>query len=313
VLSRVEVTNFQSLPRAVVPLGRLTVVTGPTGAGKSGLFRALRLLAFNARGTSYVTAGESSCSVATGNDAWACQVTRSPSRGRNEYVTAVLGEDGQWSRERYTKLDKKVPGPVASLLALSDLNFAGQHDPPFLLSEPGTVIARKLGDLTNVSLVYGAAAEVNRARKQLARDLAAARERHDALLAEVQEFAGLGGRREAAERAARALARAQEASAAASRLRALGARLEAAQAAAAAARAEAARREPPSLEDLELLAGRAARLRSLAGALEEARAGAARHAAAAERAAADERAALAGVHQALDDAGQCPTCGREVA
>ena len=39
------VAHYRSLRELVVPLGRLTVVTGANGTGKSSLYRALRLLA----------------------------------------------------------------------------------------------------------------------------------------------------------------------------------------------------------------------------------------------------------------------------
>jgi DNA repair ATPase RecN len=319
VLSRIEVRNYQSLRRADIPLGQFTVVTGRTGSGKSALFRALELLALNARGTSYVSHGQKSCSVTAGDGRLAVRLTRSVPRsgGKNEYQVARLvptpkpGGEG-WSACKYTKLGGQVPPQVRELLGLTELNFAGQHDPPYLLSLPGTEIARRLGDLTNVSLVLGAAAEAGRIRKQHQRDLDAARAQRAALLAEAQEFAGLRERRAAVTAAGQALARAQATAASAGRLRALAARLEAAERAAAAARAEAARQAPPSLERLEALAARAARLRGLAGALEAAERDIARFAGQAERARADEHAAEQALHDALAAAGRCPVCGSTV-
>lgn len=50
VLSVLAVTNYRSLRQLLVPLGRLTIVTGANGVGKSSLYRALRLLASIAHG-----------------------------------------------------------------------------------------------------------------------------------------------------------------------------------------------------------------------------------------------------------------------
>jgi predicted ATPase len=50
MLSTVAVHGYRSLRDIVLPLGRLTVVTGANGAGKSSLYRALRLLADCGRG-----------------------------------------------------------------------------------------------------------------------------------------------------------------------------------------------------------------------------------------------------------------------
>ncbi|GAA4141253.1 AAA family ATPase [Leifsonia shinshuensis] len=45
MISTIAVAGYRSLRDVVLPLGRLTVVTGANGAGKSSLYRALRLLA----------------------------------------------------------------------------------------------------------------------------------------------------------------------------------------------------------------------------------------------------------------------------
>jgi predicted ATPase len=49
VLTTLAVENYRSLRDLVLPLSRLTVVTGANGSGKSSLYRALRLLADAAR------------------------------------------------------------------------------------------------------------------------------------------------------------------------------------------------------------------------------------------------------------------------
>jgi len=49
VLTTLAVQNYRSLRSVVLPLGRLTAVTGANGSGKSSLYRALRLLAESSR------------------------------------------------------------------------------------------------------------------------------------------------------------------------------------------------------------------------------------------------------------------------
>jgi predicted ATPase len=49
VIATLAVENYRSLRRLVLPLGRLNVVTGANGTGKSNLYRALRLLADSSR------------------------------------------------------------------------------------------------------------------------------------------------------------------------------------------------------------------------------------------------------------------------
>ena len=326
MLSRIEVRNFQSLHSADIPLGWFTVITGSTGSGKSALFRAMLTLARNARGTSYISHAQASCSVTGGGDdgtawgrGWVVRLTRSSARtGKNEYrvaqeVPVPTGGYG-WSGCTYTKLNGQVPPQVEDLLQLSELNFARQiPQVPYLLSLPGAEIARRLGELTNVSLVLGAAAEAGRVRKQAQRELDSARQRRDALMEEAQEFADIRQRRAACTAAETALATAQATAASAERLRTLTGRLEAAEGASAAARAEAAGKAPPSLDRLEELAAAVSRLGEMADALEAGEFEAAELADQARQARADEQALEAELHTALAGAGQCPLCGQAVA
>ncbi|BBZ43463.1 AAA family ATPase [Mycobacterium parmense] len=50
MLQTVAIRGYRSLREVILPLGRLSVVTGANGAGKSSLYRALRLLANCGRG-----------------------------------------------------------------------------------------------------------------------------------------------------------------------------------------------------------------------------------------------------------------------
>jgi predicted ATPase len=50
MLTSLAIANYRSIREMALPLGRLNVVTGANGSGKSNLYRALRLLADTARG-----------------------------------------------------------------------------------------------------------------------------------------------------------------------------------------------------------------------------------------------------------------------
>lgn len=317
-VNRVEVRNYQSLSGANVPLGRFTVVTGPTGAGKSALFRALQLLAVNARGTSYITHGSASCSVTAAGDNWMVRIIRSSARGgKSEYQVARKVTDPQrgglaWAGVRYTKLGGQVPPQVKGLLGLSELNFDSQLEPPYLLADPPSQIARKLGQLTNVSLVFGAAAEANRVRKQHARALDEARERRGRLAEEMRGFAGLKTRHEAVRSAEEGLERVRAMDESRKRLETLQDRLRAAEEELESVRADAARQAPPPLDRLEELMSRRSRLLEVAGELETAQRQVTRHRDKAETAQTMLASAEAALHDVLAAAGQCPVCGQAV-
>jgi len=50
MLTTLAIANYRSIRQIALPLGRLNVVTGANGSGKSNLYRALRLLSDTARG-----------------------------------------------------------------------------------------------------------------------------------------------------------------------------------------------------------------------------------------------------------------------
>ena len=51
MISLLAVSNYRSLKETRLPLGRLNLVTGANGSGKSNLYKALRLLSDTALGT----------------------------------------------------------------------------------------------------------------------------------------------------------------------------------------------------------------------------------------------------------------------
>jgi len=131
-------------------------------------------------------------------------------------------------REEYTKLGGDVPDAVSSALGIlpvetgkQSLNFAGQFDRPYLLDETGSVVARVLGELTNVTKIFDAVREASR-RKQNASSLVRTRaEDLVRLNLKKQQFVSLRGQLESVERAEELLHVAEDLSSRATRLRKL--------------------------------------------------------------------------------------------
>lgn len=308
MITGVAVTDYQSLGKATFRLGRFTVVTGPTGSGKSALIRALKLLAFNARGSSYIRRGAKTCKVAAGDsDAlWAVSIERDVSRRKDAYRVVTPGKDVQ----DYTKLAGGVPEAVTNLLALSPLNFASQFDRPYLLDASGGEVARVLGELTNVTLVFNAAREANRRKLEVGAGLRQAEARVADLTAAAQSFRGLAARRAAAAEAEVRLGALQTQAQLIGQLERLYSQYLAYSTAADAI--WPAPPEPPSLDTADAMATRAVRLKTLF----------AEHLDSAER----ETETAARVHaaaglvvkagsdfrEAIVRAGRCPTCGQPV-
>lgn len=316
MLTDLEIEDYQAIRKAALKLGRFTVVTGPTGSGKSALLRALRLLAFNARGTSYVRVGAKQCKVAVGDSEgmWAAGVERG-NRGKDCYRTAQPSKDlysAAPDARTFTKLAGGVPDEVTALLKLTGLNFAGQLDRPYLLDDSAGQVARTLGQLTNVTLVLEAAREANRRRMGIKAELERAERQLAGLAERAQKYSGLKQRRDAAAEAEVTMRMCVKIQEQMEKLQALGLHYRDEDARLAAARVAAQAAEPPSGERLDELRWKLASLGSLKTSImdssvlivayrEQSRK--------AELMAADEHEKL---HEMLLAAGICPTCNQPI-
>jgi DNA repair exonuclease SbcCD ATPase subunit len=197
MIREIKISSYQSLKDVKVRLGKFTVITGRTGAGKSGFIRAVKMLVFNARGTSYITRGEKTCLVSAsgedGDNDWQVIIQRG---GKDQYQLAVDLEPLV-----YTKLAGKVPEAVSGTLGLGEINFASQFDRPYLLDSSGGDVARVLGRLTNVTVLFRAAQEANRRRLQVSGELKTRQADLAALQEQAQQYATLGAEREAVDAA----------------------------------------------------------------------------------------------------------------
>ena len=118
MLSALAIANYRSLRQLTVPLGRLTVVTGANGSGKSSVYRAMRLLADIANGgviRSLVREGGLSSTLWAGPERFSAAMLRGelPVQGtrRNEPVALKLGFAGSESDEFGYAIDIGLPPP----------------------------------------------------------------------------------------------------------------------------------------------------------------------------------------------------------
>lgn len=209
MITRLAITNWQSLREVDLPLGRFTVIVGPSSSGKTAFMRALRGLVGNVRGAANITRGASHCAVAAYLDGHTVTLERSVHGGQYR-LTSPEGE------RVYTKLAGGVPQDITRLLRINpdgDLHFAGQFDRPYLLDESGAAVARVLGELTNVSLLFSAVREANRRRDAHAKTLKIREADLAALIEQSRTYAHLGTRLaacQAAEDTAESAARLQD-------------------------------------------------------------------------------------------------------
>lgn len=161
-MKRIELKNFQchkDLELILEP--GVNVMVGPSDTGKSSVYRALYWMAFNRpSGDSFLRHGAKEVSVTVESEEHS--VVRKKSKTVNEYEV-----DGQVQKA----IGTDVPGPVNQVLNLQPINFQGQHDAPFLLSETAGEVGRMLNRMVDLEEIDRTLAGLNRRQWDLTRDI----------------------------------------------------------------------------------------------------------------------------------------------
>ena len=144
----IEITDFQSIAQATIQVRGLTVVTGPSNAGKSAVVRAIAALVTNPRskGSGNVREGASSFRVRLSVPNGAVSYTRT-TKGAPAYQVVVDGVQTE-----HTAMGASgAPPSVGTLAGVIDpeLQVVDQFAPPYLVSESAGTVARTLGALTS--------------------------------------------------------------------------------------------------------------------------------------------------------------------
>lgn len=160
MIAQVNLVGFQSLERLGLDLDRLTVISGPSGSGKSAFVRALRAALGNTRGTFFIREGASETQVSlvfldgVGS-------TADPLAEELTYVKRLSGKSGTVEyligSESHTAVGS---GPVEAVLEQTridpDLQVVDQFAPPYLLASSPSEVARAFGALTRADVIQAA-------------------------------------------------------------------------------------------------------------------------------------------------------------
>lgn len=212
-LHSIAVRHFQSLHDVTLDLQPFTVIVGPSSSGKSALTRALRTLVSNRRGTEWITHGERVASISATNDKGTVTLTRSRTTSSPENSYVITPADDPEAQRTYTKLGGDTPQDVSEFLGIpanNPLQFAGQFDKPFLLDDSAAEVARILGALTNVSIIFDGARESNRRKLDSAKTLRLRADDLDRVKARIPEFKNLRAQDDALAEAERLVTFARE-------------------------------------------------------------------------------------------------------
>lgn len=142
-VEQLRLKNFQCHEKVSVKLDpEITTIMGPSDSGKSALLRSLRWLALNRpRGDGFVRHGTKEAAVRIRVDGKTVERRKG---------TANLYKAG---KEIYRAFASDVPEPVENLLGLREVNFAGQHDPPFWFNLTAGEVAKELNRIVDLELI----------------------------------------------------------------------------------------------------------------------------------------------------------------
>lgn len=162
MLEQLTIRNFQVHQKFILDLSHSVVtIVGPSDRGKSAVLRALRWCLLNKpQGEAFIREGQDHVYVWLKVDGR--EVLRERGPGLNGYSL-----DGH----RYQAFGSDVPPEIASLLNVSELCFARQHNPPFWLSLSPGQVSRELNAVVDLDVIDSAlshvAAEVRSARSEV--------------------------------------------------------------------------------------------------------------------------------------------------
>lgn len=211
-IEQVTIKGFQSHVDSTFQLSPgLSVITGPSDAGKTAIVRALRWLAFNEpQGEAFLhTIRNPDGSVKEAVDQASVEVTFDT--GITISKTRRKGKT-TWTHSLYPEPWEKaeVPPEIKETLGLMKqeygdfttcLNFAFQLDAPFLLSETASVGAKVLGKIAGTEIVDKSIGEVNKKTHKARTDAAAAEKRIGQLDVELLEYLTLDDTKAAYDKA----------------------------------------------------------------------------------------------------------------
>lgn len=154
MIRTLAIANYRSLRDLVLPLGRLTLVTGANGSGKSSVYRALRLLAETAHGgvtrslaregglPSVLWAGPEQFSAAMRRGEQPVEGTR-----RTKPVSLRLGFAGETADEFGYAIDIGLPPPVPASVFGQDPEVKTETVWCGPVLRPATQLVRRRGAL----------------------------------------------------------------------------------------------------------------------------------------------------------------------
>jgi len=162
MIERISLRNFQSWEKLDLDLAPVTMIVGRGNTGKSAIIRAVTYALTNQGGDAFIRNDAKEARVLIGFDDGTALLWSKP-RGKGAVYNVLLP-----SREEreYTKTGQTTPPEILDLLGIRPVEIdknltlwpqlSQQFDPPFIIGESGSRIARILGKFTRLDVLVQA-------------------------------------------------------------------------------------------------------------------------------------------------------------
>jgi DNA repair ATPase RecN len=204
LLKSLKIEGYQSLQDVKLDLAPFTVIVGESNVGKTAVIRAVRALLENETGTSFITKGKRSAIVLIEKDNVSVRWQKTAKIAEYDII---VGNDVR----SYGKTGGAVPEDVVKAMRMGEIslgsgikftpNFHNQFSLPFLADETSPRVAKILGELSGVNILYMATQSANTLAKRTSRDKETVGAELADRLKQVQEFVSLKRRGELLEQA----------------------------------------------------------------------------------------------------------------
>lgn len=156
MINSIHINNFQSHKNTKIDLhAGVNIIVGPSDQGKSSILRALNWVLFNKADDNEFRShwgGDTVVSVIIDNH---YRITRLKTASKNEYYmdwqNGPSPEDGQ--TDKFESFNRGVPEEIRSVINMDTINFQGQIDSSFLISETPGEVARQMNDIVDLGVI----------------------------------------------------------------------------------------------------------------------------------------------------------------
>jgi len=143
LIEKLTIQGFQAHDELILTLDRgVTTIIGPSDAGKSSIIRALRWLALNQpAGDSFIR--------------WGAKRARVELKVDGKFILRERGSENLYSLDvrEFKAFANGVPGEISSILGMDEINFQGQYDGPFWLSNTAGEVSRHLNRIVGLEVI----------------------------------------------------------------------------------------------------------------------------------------------------------------